>query len=47
MIDDKAFIEALVASPTDDALRLIYADWFEERGDPRGEYLRTELQYEY
>ncbi len=44
MTDDAAFMEALRARPADDALRSIYADWLEENGDPRGEYLRIELQ---
>jgi uncharacterized protein (TIGR02996 family) len=43
MTEDDAFVQAVLASPADDAPRLIYADWLEERGDPRGEYLRTEL----
>jgi uncharacterized protein (TIGR02996 family) len=43
MREDDAFIKAIVASPTDDASRLVYADWLEERGDARGEYLRVEL----
>jgi uncharacterized protein (TIGR02996 family) len=37
---EDAFIRAILASPQDDAPRLIYADWLEERGDPRGEYIR-------
>jgi uncharacterized protein (TIGR02996 family) len=37
---DDAFIDAILAEPRDTALRLVYADWLEERGDPRGEYLR-------
>jgi len=28
-------------SGEDDGLRLVYADWLEERGDVRGEFLRT------
>src|SRR5262249_51935327 len=28
--------------PEDDVLRLAYADWLEEQGDPRGEYLRCQ-----
>src|SRR5205823_4203795 len=31
------------ADPDDDATRLVYADWLEERGDVRGEFLRTEV----
>jgi uncharacterized protein (TIGR02996 family) len=42
MSTERAFEQAILASPEDDALRLIYADWLEEQGDPRGEYLRVE-----
>lgn len=43
MTDDEAFIRAIVASPGDDLPRLVYADYLDERGDPRGTYLRGEL----
>jgi uncharacterized protein (TIGR02996 family) len=46
MNDDESFLRALQASPKDTTLRLVYADWLEERGDPRGEYLRLEQQVE-
>jgi uncharacterized protein (TIGR02996 family) len=39
MSDDEPFLRAILATPEDMATRLIYADWLEERGDPRGEYL--------
>src|SRR5947199_1700743 len=39
-MEDEGYIQAILADPEDDALRLVYADWLEERGDPRGEYLR-------
>ena len=42
MNDETPFIEAILANPEDEAPRLIYADWLEERGDPRGEFLRVE-----
>jgi len=45
MTDDEAFIRAIVDAPNDDAPRLIYADWLDERGDPRGEYLRAETEW--
>jgi uncharacterized protein (TIGR02996 family) len=38
--EDLAFLVALRTSPQDEALRLVYADWLEERGDPRADYLR-------
>jgi uncharacterized protein (TIGR02996 family) len=40
MNDDEAFLRAIVAKPDDDAPRLIYADFLEERNDPRGPALR-------
>jgi uncharacterized protein (TIGR02996 family) len=39
MVDEQAFVQAILANPTDDGSRLVYADWLEERGDPRGEFL--------
>ena len=45
MTDDEAFIRAIVAAPGDGATRLVYADWLDERGDPRGAYLRAELEW--
>ena len=44
--DDEAFIRGILANPGDDAPRLIYADWLEERDDPRGAYLRAESEWE-
>src|SRR5262245_56023697 len=38
-----AFLQAILAQPDDDHLRLIYADWLEERGDPRGEFIRLQI----
>ncbi len=40
--EETPFLEALCAQPHDDDLRQVYADWLEERGDPRGELLRIE-----
>jgi uncharacterized protein (TIGR02996 family) len=40
--DDQAFLAAIRASPEDDTIRLVYADWLDERGRPGGEFLRTE-----
>jgi uncharacterized protein (TIGR02996 family) len=36
----EAFLGAMVEKPNDLGLRLIFADWLEEHGDPRGELLR-------
>src|SRR5687767_4899399 len=38
---DETFIRAITDDPDDGALRLVYADWLEEHGDPRGELVRT------
>ena len=40
MNEDDAFIAAIREDPTDDARRLVYADFLQERDDPRGEYIR-------
>jgi uncharacterized protein (TIGR02996 family) len=40
MNDDSGFLAAIQENLDDDTTRLIYADWLEERGDVRGEYLR-------
>src|SRR5688572_30810707 len=42
MTDDEAFVRRIVASPGDDLPRLVYADWLDDRGDPRAAYLRAE-----
>jgi uncharacterized protein (TIGR02996 family) len=42
--DDRAFIRAILADPSDDAPRLVYADWLDERGDVRGRFLRLEVE---
>jgi uncharacterized protein (TIGR02996 family) len=44
MSDEEALLAAIEQDPDDDATRLVYADWLEEQGDIRGEYLRLEHQ---
>ena len=39
--EEVAFLRAVAEDPGDECIRLIYADWLEERGDPLGEFLRT------
>jgi uncharacterized protein (TIGR02996 family) len=39
-----AFLQTILESPDDDAPRLVFADWLEERGDPRGEFIRIQCQ---
>jgi uncharacterized protein (TIGR02996 family) len=43
--EDEAFVRAVVAAPADEAPRLVYADWLDERCDPRGAYLRAEVAW--
>jgi uncharacterized protein (TIGR02996 family) len=40
----ESFLQAIREQPHDDAPRLIFADWLEERGDPRGEFVRLQCQ---
>jgi uncharacterized protein (TIGR02996 family) len=42
MSQDEAFRQAILQDPDDDGVRLVYADWLEERGDVRGEFIRLD-----
>jgi uncharacterized protein (TIGR02996 family) len=44
MSPDDAFLADIIANPDDDNLRLIYADYLDERGDPRGEFIRVQIE---
>jgi len=44
MSRDDEFLRAILASPGDEVLRLVYADWLAERGDQRAEVLRTQVE---
>jgi uncharacterized protein (TIGR02996 family) len=46
MSDEAAFLNALRDDHTDATTRLVYADWLDDRGDARGEYLRLEMEME-
>lgn len=45
MSDEQGFLDRLLIAPQDDAVRLVYADWLEERGDEvsncKSEFLRV------
>jgi uncharacterized protein (TIGR02996 family) len=44
--DEEAFLAGIRRRPADDATRLVYADWLEERGEGRrAEYLRVLCQW--
>jgi uncharacterized protein (TIGR02996 family) len=42
--DDDTFLRAIAERPADDAPRLVYADWLDERGDPRSRFLRVQWE---
>jgi uncharacterized protein (TIGR02996 family) len=42
MGEEGGFLHAIQSDPWDEVSRAVYADWLEERGDPRGAYLRAE-----
>lgn len=46
MSDERAFLHSLLANPSDDTLRLVFADWLDDRGDPRGTFLRLEVAFQ-
>jgi len=39
---EMGFLSAVADAYDDDAPRLLYADWLDERGDPRGEFIRIQ-----
>jgi carbon storage regulator len=39
--EERPFLEAVADGPHDESVRLVFADWLEERGDPLGEFLRN------
>jgi len=41
--EEAALLHAVCLHPEDDTPRLIYADWLEERGDPRSEFIRVQM----
>ncbi len=43
MPDQDGFLSAIRADPADDTTRLVYADWLDERDDPRGDFVRLHL----
>ena len=40
-----ALLDAIFAEPDDDTPRLVYADWLDDRDDPRGPFLRAEVEW--
>jgi uncharacterized protein (TIGR02996 family) len=45
MTTDEGFLQAILDDVEDDALRLVYADWLEEHGQPeRAEFIRVQVE---
>jgi len=42
MRDERSFLEAIAATPDDDGPRIVYADWLQQAGDPRGELIAVQ-----
>jgi uncharacterized protein (TIGR02996 family) len=42
--EQAALLKAVCDAPDDDAPRLAYADWCDKRGDPRGEFIRLQIE---
>lgn len=40
---EQSFLDAIARAPTDDAPRLVYADWLLDRGDLRGELIQLQI----
>ncbi|HWE28339.1 MAG TPA: TIGR02996 domain-containing protein, partial [Polyangia bacterium] len=36
-------LDAVLAAPHDDAPRLIYANWLQQRGNPRGDFIKVQI----
>src|SRR4051794_7578631 len=41
---EESFLCAIASNPGDDAQWLLFANWFEDKGDPRSEFLRLAIQ---
>lgn len=41
--EEDAMLAAIEAAPDEDGPRLVYADWLQQRGDPRGEFIALQL----
>src|SRR5262245_25362518 len=46
MSDAGPFLSAIHEAPHNDQPRLVYADWLDKRGDPRGEFIRVQYELE-
>jgi uncharacterized protein (TIGR02996 family) len=44
MTEEQTFLSAIMANPDDHTTKLVYADWLDERTDPRAEILRLKVR---
>lgn len=44
MTTETELLRAVLQDPDDDGPRLAYADWLESKGDPRGKFIRCDLE---
>ena len=44
MSEEQAFLDLIFANPGDNTTKLVYADWLDDRGDPRGEIVRLKVK---
>ena len=44
-MQEQAWLQSIADHPDDHHQQLIYADWLEEHGDPRGAFMRLEVEY--
>lgn len=42
--EERRLLDAVIEAPDDDAPRLVYADWLQHHGDPRGELIQLQCQ---
>ncbi|MBY0456975.1 MAG: TIGR02996 domain-containing protein, partial [Gemmataceae bacterium] len=44
MTEEQTFLSAIMAQPDDVTAKLVYADWLQDRDDPRAEIVRLKVQ---
>lgn len=42
-MEEQGFLQEILNNPQEETVRLVYADWLEDRGDPRATFLRLDL----
>lgn len=45
-MDEESLIREIIENPELEEPKLVYADWLEERGDPRAEFLRLQSEFD-